>query len=177
MIMNKMNKILAMALLPLTAIAGGGHHGHGDMHDDKNEMKSMMTESHGHDENAHKSGVGQAGDEAAITKTVQVSLLDTMRFEFSPKLSLEQGDVVKFVVTNNGKIKHEFSIGSESEQLEHRSMMRSMPNMTHQDANTVTVDPGQTMTLIWQFNGTEDPIFACNIPGHAEAGMVKRVKL
>ena len=168
--MKKMNSILIATLFPIAVIAGGGH---GDSHG----MRGMKAESHGHAEDAHKSGVGQAGMESEVSKTIAVGLLDTMRFEFSPALVLKSGDVVKFVVTNKGSIKHEFSIGSESEQIKHRKMMRSMPTMTHQDANTVTVEPGQSMSLLWKFDGDEAPVFACNIPGHAEAGMVKRIQL
>jgi uncharacterized cupredoxin-like copper-binding protein len=50
--------------------------------------------------------------------------------------------------------------------------MRKMPNMAHDDPNTVTVDPGQTRALTWRFDGDQPVVFACNIPGHAEAGMV-----
>ena len=69
------------------------------------------------------------------------------------------------------------SIGSADEQDAHREMMRNMPNMVHDDPNAVTVDPGQTRELIWRFQGDQPVVFACNIPGHSEAGMVAKAML
>lgn len=74
-------------------------------------------------------------------------------------------------------MRHEFSIGSSDEQDAHRAMMRNMPNRVHADPNTVTVEPGQTRELIWRFAGEQPVVFACNIPGHAEAGMVATAML
>ena len=56
-------------------------------------------------------------------------------------------------------------------------MMRQMPNMVHDDPNTVTVEPGQTRELTWRFDGEQPVVFACNIPGHAEARMVATATL
>ncbi|EEA03878.1 blue (type 1) copper domain [Burkholderia sp. H160] len=63
------------------------------------------------------------------------------------------------------------TLGSKRELKEHADMMRSMPNMTHRAANSVTVEPRRTGDLVWQFThaGTFD--FACLQPGHFEAGM------
>jgi uncharacterized cupredoxin-like copper-binding protein len=49
--------------------------------------------------------------------------------------------------------------------------------MEHADPNQVTVDPGKTGELVWQFTkaGTFD--FACLVPGHFEAGMVGKVRV
>jgi uncharacterized cupredoxin-like copper-binding protein len=54
-------------------------------------------------------------------------------------------------------------------------MMRKSPEMEHADPNQVSVEPGKTGELIWQFtrDGTFD--FACLEPGHFEAGMVGRI--
>ncbi|MGB5121546.1 MAG: copper-binding protein, partial [Vibrio fluvialis] len=38
----------------------------------------------------------------------------------------------------------------------------------------VTVQPGKAKQLMWHFQGDNHVEFACNIPGHAEAGMVKK---
>jgi len=49
---------------------------------------------------------------------------------------------VRFIVTNRRQIRHEFSIGSDSEQGSHSVMMRNMSNMVHRDPNAVTVEAG-----------------------------------
>lgn len=174
--MKKMSCLLVAALFPVAVIADGSH---GDMHkhDEGHGMKEAINKSHGNDSAEHVSTVGKAGKESEVTRTIEVDLLDTMRFEFRPSLSIKRGDVVRLVITNRGNMRHEFSIGNESEQNDHRAMMRSMPGMMHQDANRVTVDPGKSTSLIWRFDGEEDPVFACNIPGHSEAGMIERTQL
>ena len=63
---------------------------------------------------------------------------------------------MKFVITNEGKISHEFSIGDENEQKAHREMMRTMPSMVHEDGNTVTIKPGEIKELTWKFKGDSD---------------------
>ncbi len=118
-----------------------------------------------------ESTVGKSGKGLTVAKTYNVSLLDTMRFEFDKQPDLKDGDVVKFVVTNKGKIPHEFSIGSSAEQDAHREMMKSMPGMHHESDNAISVAPGATAPLIWQFSGKGAVVFACNVAGHFEAGM------
>ena len=56
-------------------------------------------------------------------------------------------------------------------------MMRQMPRMVHEDPNTLTVEPGDTKVLTWRFEGDDPVVFACNIPGHSEAGMVAEAVL
>ena len=103
-------------------------------------------------------------------------MMDTMKFNFSQS-DLEEGDIVKFIVMNKGKVPHEFSIGTVEEQAAHRKMMKDMPNMKHDDGTAVSVAPGKTGELVWQFMGTGKVQFACNVPGHFEAGMHAEVEL
>ena len=95
--------------------------------------------------------VGQPAETAEATKTINVELLDAMRFAFSPALDIESGDIVRFVVINTGQIRHEFSIGNAEEQKMHAEMMRKIHDMVHEDANTITVEPGETKEITWHF--------------------------
>ena len=124
-----------------------------------------------------QSAVGMPTKPEQATKTVNVELLDTMRFKFSEEVKIKNSDVVKFVVTNTGRLPHEFSIGNQQEQDAHRQMMRNMPTMHHEDSNTVLLKPNETKEITWHFKGSEDVVFACNIPGHYEAGMHSTVKI
>ncbi|RQH02063.1 cupredoxin domain-containing protein [Paraburkholderia dinghuensis] len=128
---------------------------------------SSSAHVHGDDEG---SSAGRPGDAKHATRTVAVTMLDTMRFE-PPTIAVKKGETVHFVVKNAGAVRHEMTLGSRQELKEHADMMRAMPDMTHQDANSVTVEPGKTGDLVWQFTraGTFD--FACLQPGHFEAGM------
>ena len=173
-------KILAMGiamLIPVGAIAAGshsgGHHGHAES---AAVQQSGVTHDAGH-AGMHAGNVGAPATADAVSRTIRVDLLDTMRFAFDAPLDLKHGEAVRFVVTNRGQIRHEFSIGSADEQDAHRATMRNMPNMVHDDPNAVTVDPGQTRDLLWRFDGDQPVVFACNIPGHAEAGMVATATL
>jgi uncharacterized cupredoxin-like copper-binding protein len=123
------------------------------------------------------SEVGMPAPGAKPDKVVHVLLSDDMKITFKNKIDIEPNDVVQFVVMNTGKIDHEFSIGSAAEQLEHREMMKNMGNHAHDSGSTVTVKPGKAKQLLWHFHGDNHVEFACNIPGHAEAGMVKSVTL
>ena len=126
----------------------------------------------------HSHGNGKA--EFSVGKPVQskpdrvigVSMRDTMRYVFEPEFhELRAGEVIRFDVRNDGRIVHEFSIGNAAEQEKHAEMMRKMPDMKHNDPNTVSLEPGESATLIWRFDGDDTVVFACNVPGHFQAGM------
>ncbi|MEZ9543690.1 cupredoxin family protein [Vibrio sp. 10N.286.48.C11] len=123
------------------------------------------------------SEVGMPATGAKPDKVLHVLLSDDMKITFKNKVDIEPNDVVQFVVMNTGKIDHEFSIGSASEQLEHREMMKNMGNHAHDSGSTVTVKPGKAKQMLWHFHGDNQVEFACNIPGHAEAGMAKSITL
>lgn len=185
MLLKKMIRILVLgASLISPGIWAAGFHDGGHSGGDTAETASghphggMHADGHGHAQGGHMaSAVGSQGDPNNVTRTIDVELLDSMRLTFSPALNLKRGDVVRFVVRNTGAIRHEFSIGSAAEQDAHRAMMRQTPDMVHKDPNSVTVDPGQTQDLVWAFNGEDQVVFACNIPGHSEAGMTTSVIL
>lgn len=174
--------ILCCALLALPAIAGGTH-GHG--HEQTNDTAHISSESshystaeqeHEHSESA--STVGSPAQPSAAQSSVLVSLTDQMRINFSQDMSsIKSGTIIQFLVTNEGNIPHEFSIGDQAEQQQHAEMMRKMPGMVHADGNTVTVEPGATKSLTWHFEGDDTIVFACNIPGHYEAGMFHNTNL
>ncbi len=148
--------LLAIGVLPTAALAGGEHaQGH--------SMENM--EHHGDEDQ-----VGRKGDPAKVERTVEVTMSDSMRF--SPdKLRFKKDETVRLVVHNAGKIRHELVIGTMDELKEHAAMMRKNPAMKHAEPNMISLAPGKTGTLIWDFDraGTFD--FACLVPGHLEAGM------
>jgi len=132
-------------------------------------LMASGTHSHSHDD--AKYSVGEPGKGIA-DRSVSVSMRDTMRFVFEPALGgLKQGETIEFDVSNDGQIQHEFSIGNAEDQVKHAIMMREMPDMKHSDPNTVSLAPGESAKLSWKFMGKDTVVFACNIPGHFEAGM------
>ncbi len=112
---------------------------------------------------------GRAGDPA---RTVIVSAGDMGEMRFSPaEVTVRRGDTIRFVITNHGPTKHEFVIGNRPFHLQHEKEMAAMPDMPMDEANSVDLRPGQTKTLLWRFTNTGEFLFACDIPGHMQAGM------
>lgn len=54
-------------------------------------------------------------------------------------------------------------------------MMKSMPDMTHDDPNAKQVAPKARDYLVWHFNKAGEFDFACLIPGQREAGMTGKI--
>lgn len=141
------------------------------VHADAGHSKKSCQQKDG-----HASALGKPGDAKSVTRTVEVGMNDTMRF--SPdKIAATRGETIRFVVKNNGKVKHEMVLGTAKELKEHAALMRKFPEMEHADPNQVSVEPGKTGELVWRFtqDGTFD--FACLQPGHFEAGMVGKVSV
>jgi uncharacterized cupredoxin-like copper-binding protein len=59
--------------------------------------------------------------------------------------------------------------------MDHGSMPE-MEGMAHNDPNSILVNPGETRELTWTFSGDAELEFACNMPGHYQAGMVGEFK-
>jgi uncharacterized cupredoxin-like copper-binding protein len=149
--MKSRNFLIALPglMLAMSALANGSHAG-------------------GHDHEAD--AIGKPGVAGKVSRTVKVDMSDTMRFSFS-NLAVKQGETVRFIVSNSGKIKHEMVLGTEAELKEHAELMKKNPGMEHADDNMVTVEPGKTGEIIWQFTKAGKVEFACLQPGHYEAGM------
>jgi uncharacterized cupredoxin-like copper-binding protein len=117
---------------------------------------------------------GIAGDARAVTRTIEVRMLDTMRFE-PARIDVRLGETIRFVHRNTGKVMHEFVIGTRKELEEHAALMVKFPNMEHDEPYMAHVAPGKTAEMIWTFNRAGSFEFACLIPGHFQAGMVGRI--
>ena len=144
---------LPAIFLAVSAIASGSHSG-------------------GHDEEA----IGKAGVASGITRTVHINMTDDMRFH-APNIAVKQGETIRFVVKNSGQVKHEMVLGTDKALKEHYEVMKKNPEMEHADANMVTVAPGKTGEIIWQFTKAGKVDFACLQPGHYDAGMKGLVKV
>jgi uncharacterized cupredoxin-like copper-binding protein len=163
--MKKTLSILMLGALPAIAWAAGDHAGgHGMQGHDMSGMQ----------DDAHASLAGKPGDPARVSRTVKVTMDDSMRY--SPnKIDVKAGETIRFFVRNTGKIQHEMVIASMDELREHAELMRKMPGMEHAEPNMITLKSGQSGGIVWQFDkpGTVD--FACLMPGHMEAGMVGKM--
>ena len=132
----------------------------------------------------HKGGhysFGEPASEAEVTRTIEVTAEDRDGMKFVMDIpSIQQGEVIKFIVTNNGSSDHEFSIGDTASQRAHAKLMAKNPDMKHEDdPSAVHLAPGETEEVIWKFNKAVQGqiVFACQMPGHYEGGMVHQAKL
>ena len=117
-----------------------------------------------------ESAIGKAGVPAQVTRTVAVDMSDAMRFTPS-SIQAKKGETVRFVIKNSGQLGHEFVLGTAKDLKAHYEVMKKFPKMEHADDNMLTVKPGQTGEMVWQFTQAGTVSFACLQPGHFEAGM------
>ena len=146
---------------------------------------------------------GHPAPAGSATRTVEVDMTD---IAFNPKsLDVKAGETVRFVLVNKGQLLHEFNLGYAAMHAEHQKEMldmqqsgmmtptgmknasmdhsamghgaMGMPDMKHDDPNSVLVEPGKTAELSWTFTKADNLEFACNVPGHYQAGMVGQVKV
>ncbi len=147
--MKSRNILIAIPALvmAMTAMAAGNHAG-------------------GHGEAA----IGKPGVASKVTRTITVDMTDDMRFH-SSNIAVKQGETIRFVAINSGMVKHEMVLGTLKDLKDHYEVMKKNPEMEHADANMVTVAPGKSGEIIWQFTKTGKVDFACLQPGHFDAGM------
>ncbi len=160
---------ITLPFVTTVALAGGGHKG-----------------GHDHFE------FGAPGNPDEVDRTVQVALEDVY---FEPEsINVEAGETVRFILTNNGELVHEFNIGTPQMHAEHQEEMQMMVDhgvleadkinyetmkmemadgttMEHDDPNSVLLEPKGKTEIIWTFTEPMELEFACNIPGHYDAGM------
>ena len=143
---------------------------------------STFAFAHGDEAHAKKAGPvkkeqkewGIGGDAKAVTRTITFTMTDNMRFD-PDKINVKQGDTVRFVIKNGGKVMHEMVIGTKKDLEEHAALMMKFPNMEHDEPYMAHVGPGKTGELIWTFNKPGSFDFACLIAGHYQAGMTGKV--
>lgn len=126
----------------------------------------------GHDHGSF--AFGKPGQAENVDRTIELAV-NEMSFGIE-KLEVKAGETIRFVIHNGSEIEHDFTLGDHATQEAHRAeMMKMMESdsgmMSHDDANAVFLAPGETKQLIWTFSKPGDFEFACNVPGHYEAGM------
>lgn len=160
--MKRFNALLAAALIGVS-LAVGAHQG---------ETHSKKVSQARKEQKAW----GIAGDPKAVTRTIEVVMTDNMRFT-PDRVEVKEGETIRFVHKNAGKIMHEFVIGTRNELDQHAAMMLKFPNMEHDEPYMAHVGPGKTGEIIWTFNRPGEFEFACLIPGHYQAGMDGKIKV
>lgn len=108
-------------------------------------------------------------------RTVAIDMNDKLRFN-PASWEATEGEDLRLVVTNSGKVRHELVIGKEKELAEHAKQMREAHSGHHHHMNNaVSVEPGQSAVLNWTFKSPGTWGMACFEPGHFEAGMAGQI--
>jgi uncharacterized cupredoxin-like copper-binding protein len=157
---------IGSAALALAACAAAlPAHAHGDKEHAKAAPAALKKE---------QKDWGIAGDRKAARRTIAVSMSDAMRFT-PERITVKLGETVRFTVRNDGKLLHEFVIGTRKELDEHAALMARFPDMEHDEPYMAHVPSGKTGEIVWTFNRAGEFDFACLIAGHYSAGMVGRI--
>lgn len=115
---------------------------------------------------------GEPADPSSADRVVQVSLLDTLRFD-PASIHVKLGETISFQLTNTGQMAHEFVLGDAAEQDHHQAQMSGMDGSVMADeANAVLLDPAAGSSLTWTFTEPGTVLFACHVADHYAAGMV-----
>jgi uncharacterized cupredoxin-like copper-binding protein len=138
---------------------------------------------------------GHAAPATQASRTIELVLGDMY---FDPKaVQVKAGETVRFVLVNKGQLLHEFNLGDAAMHASHQQEMLKMQQsgmltptgmkhhdmghgsmeMKHDDPNSVLVEPGKTTELTWTFAKASNLEFACNLPGHYQAGMVGKLTI
>lgn len=158
---------LTITLL-LTALSAAPVWAHGEAHGKKSDKPAAL--------NTEEKAFGRQGDPKKISRTVNVDMNDRMRF-MPDSLNVRQGETIRFIVRNSGKVMHEFVLGTTAELKEHAELMKKHPGMEHDEPYMAHVSPGKSETIVWQFTRAGEFHFGCLLPGHFEAGMVGKINV
>ena len=142
--------------------------------------------------------IGEKGKLSEVTRTIEIKMYDNY---FEPKeIKIKKGETIKFVISNNGELVHEFNIATKEMHIKHQpEMMKMVENeilfpdkidmekmkemakkdhsMAHSHSNSVLLEPNEIGELIWKFSTNANLEGACNVPGHYEVGMVADIKI
>lgn len=104
--------------------------------------------------------------QAAPKRPVEVKVTAS-EFKFdAARTTFKAGTTYRFVVTNAGKINHDFLIMPAGEQDEEKALLL---------VEDTDLTPGTTLTKDFVFTQPGSYEFACRVQGHYEAGMVTKI--
>ena len=141
----------------------------------------------------NKFSFGSVSVSSQVTRTIYITMDDN---SYRPeRINVKSGEVILFKIKNVGDAVHEFNIGKRAMHIAHREgmqkmmdrgilefdkinhhMMKAKGGMSHDDPNSILLEPDKSGELIWKFRKTQHLEYACNIPGHYESGMHGTIK-
>ena len=140
--------------------------------------------------------IGEKGNPNNVDRVINIKMYDNY---YDPNvLKVKEGETIKFIVQNLGKMVHEYNIATKEMHIKHQPEMQKLVehgilkinkidmvkmkemskkdhSLSHSHANSVIVEPNKTKEIIWKFSKNTVLEIACNVPGHYQAGMVGKI--
>ena len=137
--------------------------------------EGAVGDGHGHSHNEASNDVSEPELMGwVINRSVEIRMDDQMRF-VPNHLDVHAGEIIRFVVRNDGKIAHEMVLGDEAQIKTHiQAMQQGIGHGNasgHSEGAAIELDPGQQGELVVRFSQARRLQMACLVPGHYEAGM------
>lgn len=122
-------------------------------------------------------GEGGASRAESFDREIRITTTDALRFE-PATLTASPGETVKFVIRNDGRVDHEFAIGSSKFQSEMAESAGGHGGGRQGDTpdagEVVEVSAGETATLVYTMPD-DAPTYACHVDRHDRSGMTGTV--
>ena len=140
-------------------------------------LASAAAFAHSPGEMHEHTDFGDPGNPKKPARTVEIVMREEgSRMLFVPnQVEVHKGEQIRFVLTNEGMVNHEFILGTRREIDEHAIEMKKNPGMEHDDGHSKTLGMYGFNELVWHFTRAGRFVFACLIPGHLEKGMIGTV--
>ena len=182
--MHRRPLLAALCLLALTQnVAGQPGHRMGGIPDMPTDMLKQDDEEDHHSryhgeppDTPHEFAFGRRlpNYDVDVKRIIDIDLRDGA-WKAPRPIRVKAGDIVRFELHNVGGLTHEFRFGDPAYQREHAQMLERMPGARHADSNAITLAPGKTRSIVWQFGSEAIVEVACHEPGHYRSGEVLTV--
>lgn len=145
------------------------------------------TAQHDHGGHVHEKPAATPGKETAFgrpadprkaQRTVMVEMRDSNQFA-PAEITVQQGEIVRFVVVNAGIEMHEMVLGTMQELKDHAAMMKKQRGAMHHhnEPHIAHVAPGNSGVLAWRFTKPGEFYYGCLVDDHFDKGMVGRIRV
>lgn len=165
-------EVLLVLALGLAACGGGA----GDAGGEHADHSGTGAEADDHSTDTEGEVPGQAAEKSDAESEILVVASDELTFD-PATIEVKAGEVVTFIVRNEGTDDHEFVLGDETYQDTHEKDMAEGGHHMAEMENAVTVAPGETGELTWRFTESGTVLYGCHEPGHYDGGMVGTIEV
>ena len=108
---------------------------------------------------------GRLANPGEADLVIKLIVTDEMRF-IPASIRVKRGDIVRFIVTNDGRLPHEMVLGTMDDLKKHRA---------RHDPNELELAPGKTRELDWQFTDIGEFYYGSPTSGEPQADTIGTV--